>query len=276
MAIADKRIVELPTASSIDLTNDWLAVDSDTDGTRKCKPLQIGAKYSLEQDETDSHVLYFTGTDGTDVTITTTDTTYEIEDGNHEFTLVGSNGYEHTVAIPYDSVSMTQAEYDALTPAQKADGTARFITDAISTEESELWSRVGRGTLHTDAQVISNAVNELKGDIDTNTDDISELETSLTNKVTLKEFHSTTVTLYTDTDYTDYHYIFTQTYTSTPRVVLDILTSTTTRNNIPIAVIQALSMTSVIVRVWKQVGVANTSTHTAMATPQLNIAVFGN
>ena len=58
--------------------------------------------------------------------------------------------------------------------------------------------------------------------------------------------------------------------------MIDILTSTTTRNNIPIAVIQALSMTSVIVRVWKQVGVSNTSQHNVMANPQLNIAVFGN
>jgi hypothetical protein len=86
------------------------------------------------------------------------------------------------------SQSLTQAEYDALTPAQKSDGTVYYITDAISTEESELWSRVGRGTLYTDAQVISNAVNELKENIDTNTDDIStntdaisELNSSLAN-----------------------------------------------------------------------------------------------
>ena len=108
------------------------------------------------------------------------------------------------------------------------------------------------------------------------TDAVTQLNSSLKNKVTLKEFHSANVTLYTDTDYTDYHYIFTQTYTSTPRVMLDIFTATTTRNNIPIVVIQALSMTSVIVRVWKQVGVANTSQHNVMANPQLNIAVFGN
>jgi hypothetical protein len=162
---------------------DYLAIDNVRDGTRKCKPLDIGAKYSLEQDETDSHVFYFTGTDGTDVTITTTDTIYSITQSGHSFTLVGSNGYEYTVAIPYDSVSMTQAEYDALTPVQKADGTARFITDAISTEESELWSRVGRGTLHTDAQVISNAVNELASAI-------SELNSSLTNYI--KEVYDTT------------------------------------------------------------------------------------
>ena len=144
--MADERIIELETATEV-LEDDYLAIDSVSGETRKIKPIKIGA-------------------------------TYEIEDGDHEFTLVGSNGYEHTVAIPYDSVSMTQAEYDALTPAQKADGTARFITDAISTEESELWSRVGRGTLHTDAQVISNAVNELKDKTDENTEDISELNSS--------------------------------------------------------------------------------------------------
>jgi hypothetical protein len=92
------------------------------------------------------------------------------------------------------SQSLTQAEYNALTPAQKSDGTVYYITDAISTEESELWSRVGRGTLHTDAQVISNAVNELKENIDTNTDDIntntdaiSELNSSLTNFKTTQQ-----------------------------------------------------------------------------------------
>ena len=116
---------------------------------------------------------------------------------------------------------------------------------------------------------ISNEIVKISNELNT-------INSSLANKVTLKEFHSANVSLYTDTDYTDYHYIFTQTYTNTPRVVLDILTSTTTRNNIPIAVIQALSMTSVIVRVWKQVGVANTSTHSVMANPQINIAVFGN
>lgn len=87
--------------------------------------------------------------------------------------------------------SLTQAEYDALTPAQKSDGTVYYITDAISTEESELWSRVGRGTLHTDAQVISNAINELKGvvgsgDLDTTSQEligaVNEINSDLTTK----------------------------------------------------------------------------------------------
>jgi hypothetical protein len=181
MPTVDKRITELTEASSVDLTMDYLAIDNVRDGTRKCKPLDIGAKYSLEQDETDSHVFHFTGTDGTDVTITTTDTIYSITQSGHSFTLVGSNGYEYTVAIPYDSVSMTQAEYDALTPAQKADGTARFITDGESDVESELWSKVGRQTLDTEAQVISNAVNELASAI-------SELNSSLTDLIVLRTF----------------------------------------------------------------------------------------
>jgi hypothetical protein len=135
-------------------------------------------------------------------------------------------------------------------------------TTAVSTAEpfdSTKWT----------ATSIEQIIDGVKGDI-------SRLNSSLTSKITLKEFYSTNVPLYTDTDYTDYQYIFTQTYTSTPRVMLDIRTSTTIRNNILIAVIQELSMTSVTVRVWKQVGVANTSQHIVMANPQLNIAVFGN
>lgn len=65
-------------------------------------------------------------------------------------------------ANPSTTESMSQAEYNALTEAEKMDGTARFVYDAISTDESELWTRVGRNTLHTDAQIISNAINEIK------------------------------------------------------------------------------------------------------------------
>lgn len=139
--MADERIIELDSITEVP-SDAYLVIDSPTQGTKKILPIKIGA-------------------------------TYTIQDGDHEFTLVGSNGYSHTVDIPYDSVSMTQAEYDALTPAQKADGTARFITDGQSDVESELWSKVGRQTLDTDSQVLSNAVNELKGSIDTNTDNIS-------------------------------------------------------------------------------------------------------
>lgn len=173
-----------------------------------------------------------------------------------------------------------------------AETTITSLGSRLTTAEGTITNLSGR--LDTAEGNISNAQNDisdLQGDVtslDTIvgngqqtvgsdlTDAVTQLNSSLNSKITLKEFHSANVTLYTDTDYTDYHYIFTQTYTSTPRVVLDLFTATTTRNNIPIAVIQALSLTSVIVRVWKQVGVANTSTHTAMATPQLNIAVFGN
>ena len=155
--MANKRIIELDVTDVVE-NDDFLAIDSVSGKTRRIKPIKIGA-------------------------------TYEIEDGDHSFTLVGSNGYSHTVNIPYDSVSMTQAEYDALTPAQKADGTARFLTDGQSDVESELWSKVGRQTLDTDAQVLSNAVNELKGDIDTNTDNIS------TNTEAISELNSSITTL---------------------------------------------------------------------------------
>ncbi len=168
--MANKRIIELDVTDVVE-NDDFLAIDSVSGTTRRIKPIKIGA-------------------------------TYEIEDGDHSFTLVGSNGYSHTVNIPYDSVSMTQAEYDALTPAQKADGTARFITDGQSDVESELWSKVGRQTLDTDAQVLSNAVNELKGDIDTNTDDIntntdaiSELNSSLSQRAFVGSQKSISVTV---------------------------------------------------------------------------------
>lgn len=158
--MSDKRIIELDVTDIVE-DDDFLAIDSVSGNTRRIKPIKIGA-------------------------------TYEIEDGDHEFTLIGSNGYEHTVHLPVDAVSMTQAEYDALTPEQKADGTTRFITDAPSDVESELWSKVGRQTLDTDSQVLSNAVNELRGDIDTNTDDIntnteaiSELESRMVKKETV-------------------------------------------------------------------------------------------
>lgn len=145
--MANKRIIELDVTDVVE-NDDFLAIDSVSGKTRRIKPIKIGA-------------------------------TYEIEDGDHSFTLVGSNGYSHTVDIPYDSVSMTQAEYNALTPAQKADGTARFLTDAESDVESELWSKVGRQTLDTEAQVLSNAVNELVDKTDETNSDVAELNSSL-------------------------------------------------------------------------------------------------
>lgn len=93
-------------------------------------------------------------------------------------------------ANPSTTESMSQAEYNALTEAEKIDGTARFVYDAISTDESELWGRVGRNTLHTDAQIISNAINEIKdtmgsGTLTTTTPTIiggiNELNSSLTD-----------------------------------------------------------------------------------------------
>lgn len=93
-------------------------------------------------------------------------------------------------ANPSTTESMSQAEYNALTEAEKMDGTARFVYDAISTDESELWTRVGRNTLHTDAQIISNAINEIKDTMGSGTltttsptiiGGINELNSSLAN-----------------------------------------------------------------------------------------------
>lgn len=102
-------------------------------------------------------------------------------------------------ANPSTTESMSQAEYNALTEAEKMDGTARFVYDAISTDESELWTRVGRNTLHTDAQIISNAINEIKDTMGSGTltttsptiiGGINELNSSITSlntKVAIKE-----------------------------------------------------------------------------------------
>ena len=65
---------------------------------------------------------------------------------------------------------VTQAQYDALTTAEKNNGTAYFITDRLSPAATDLWTKVGTATLNTTAQNCSDAINELNTEItDTHT-----------------------------------------------------------------------------------------------------------
>ena len=130
MSDDNKRIIDYDAFNELP-PNSWLVVDSEGQGTGKIAPIKIGA-------------------------------TYEIQDGAHSFTLVGSNGYSHTVDIPYDSVQMSYSDYDALTELEKMDGTNRFVPDCPTTElEPEIWQRVGRDPLTTDEKTVSKAINEL-------------------------------------------------------------------------------------------------------------------
>lgn len=130
MSDDNKRIIDYDAFNELP-PNSWLVVDSEGQGTGKIAPIKIGA-------------------------------TYEIQDGAHSFTLVGSNGYTHTVDIPYDSVQMSYNDYDALTELEKMDGTNRFVPDCPTTElEPEIWQRVGRDPLTTDEKTVSKAINEL-------------------------------------------------------------------------------------------------------------------
>ena len=132
MSDDNKRIIDYDAFNELP-PNSWLIVDSEGQGTGKIAPIKIGA-------------------------------TYEIQDGAHSFTLVGSNGYTHTVDIPYDSVQMSYDDYDALTEIQKMDGTNRFVPDCPTSElEPEIWQRVGRDPLTTDEKTVSKAINELDG-----------------------------------------------------------------------------------------------------------------
>ena len=172
MPTVDKRITELTEASSVDLTMDYLAIDNVRDGTRKCKPLDIGAKYSLEQDQTDGHILHFTGTDGTDVDITTVDTntTYSpftgtdgVESGTSGLVpapttsdtnkYLKSDGTWASVGGGTAVVDLTQADYNALSTAQKKNGSVYMTHDGgydfISYNDGDIIVRVNNSTQET-------------------------------------------------------------------------------------------------------------------------------
>lgn len=148
MSDNDRRIIDYDAFNDLP-PNSWLIVDSEGQGTGKIAPIKIGA-------------------------------TYEIQDGAHSFTLVGSNGYTHTVDIPYDSVQMSYEDYQALTEVQKMDGTNRFVPDVPTDDlEPEIWQRVGRTPLTTEEKTISPAINELKGRIDDSDSEIEDIKSDL-------------------------------------------------------------------------------------------------
>jgi len=57
-------------------------------------------------------------------------------------------------------VQLTQAQYDALSTAQKNNGTEYYITDGADTGDTVLWGKVGTDSLLTNAQDLSGAINE--------------------------------------------------------------------------------------------------------------------
>ena len=163
MSDNDRRIIDYDAFNDLP-PNSWLIVDSEGQGTGKIAPNKIGA-------------------------------TYEIQDGAHSFTLVGSNGYTHTVDIPYDSVQMSYADYQALTEVQKMDGTNRFVPDVPTDDlEPEIWQRVGRTPLTTVEKTISPAINELKGRIDDSDGEIEDIKSNLTHNVTFDYYEKSGTT----------------------------------------------------------------------------------
>lgn len=154
MSDNERRIIDYDAFNDLP-PNSWLIVDSEGQGTGKIAPIKIGA-------------------------------TYEIQDGAHSFTLVGSNGYTHTVDIPYDSVQMSYEDYQALTEVQKMDGTNRFVPDVPTDDlEPEIWQRVGRTPLATVEKTISPAINELKGRIDDSDGEIADIKSNLIDLETI-------------------------------------------------------------------------------------------
>lgn len=73
--------------------------------------------------------------------------------------LLGSGNID-VEGVPH--VNLTQAEYDALTPAQKDNGNIYFITDGDDTAYSGI---IGSGELATDAKTLVGAINELDAQI---------------------------------------------------------------------------------------------------------------
>lgn len=106
------------------------------------------------------------------------------------------------------------------------------------------------------------------------TDAVTQLNSSLSQLKTLREVANDTVTLYTDTSYSDYTYTFTGTYSEPPNIIVNVFTGSGTQANVPVVAVTNITTTQVTVRVWKQYGVQNTSQHTAMANPVINISVF--
>ena len=58
-------------------------------------------------------------------------------------------------------IELTQAQYDALSTAEKNNGLEYYITDGADTGDTILWSKVGTAALATTATNLSDGINEL-------------------------------------------------------------------------------------------------------------------
>ena len=148
MADGEKRIVELTETQTFG-NGDYLPLDNISNSeTKKIEAKKLGITYTM------------------------TDT----EDG---FSFDGSNGYHYEKVIPKDA-QMSYEDYEALTEAEKMDGSNRFIPDYPEEEKQpEIWQRVGRTPLTTVEKTISPAINELKGRIDDSDTEIEEIKSNL-------------------------------------------------------------------------------------------------
>lgn len=84
---------------------------------------------------------------------------------------------------------VTQAQYDALTTAEKNNGTAYFITDRLSPAATDLWTKVGTTTLTTTAQDCSSAINELNSNITKARDSVEFMNSDHINNTTATAFN---------------------------------------------------------------------------------------
>ncbi len=76
------------------------------------------------------------------------------------------------------TVSVTQAEYDALPSSKLTDDIAYYIKDGVPDVDNALWNKVGTATLETTSKDCSGAINELNSSF-------ADLETEVSKKVTL-------------------------------------------------------------------------------------------
>lgn len=64
------------------------------------------------------------------------------------------------------TVSVTQAEYDALPSSKLTDDIAYYIKDGVPDVDNALWNKVGTATLETTSKDCSGAINELNSSLE--------------------------------------------------------------------------------------------------------------
>lgn len=149
----DIRIKDLPLAEEGIQSGDYLPVDGATDGTRKITMQDI-AEANIDGLETEA-----SNTKGAI---------------NELFNKASR------------TVSLTQAEYDALPDSKLSDDIAYFITDGEPDVDNALWTKVGRATLDTQAQNCSEAINEIKQSLS----DLESHEYIVTRWITFSYFNA--------------------------------------------------------------------------------------